>query len=64
MSGIITTAIGPTNDEGRSVTVQPDGKILVAGQTYNGSNYDFALVRYNANGSLERALTEYPIWHP
>lgn len=26
---------------------QPDGKLLAVGAAYNGSNYDFAAVRYN-----------------
>ncbi|MCP3916959.1 MAG: DUF4347 domain-containing protein, partial [bacterium] len=54
--GILTTAIGSGDDKGRSVTVQVDGKILVAGESYNGSNYDFALVRYNADGSLDTSF--------
>ncbi len=41
--GKVTTDIGTSNDAGRSVTLQPDGKIVVAGQAANGgSNYDFA----------------------
>ncbi len=52
-TGKVTTAIGSGYDEGQSVTVQADGKILVAGFSDNGSNCDFALVRYNADGSLD-----------
>ena len=51
--GKLTTAIGSGNDYGYSVTVQADGKILVAGASHNGSNDDFALVRYNTDGSLD-----------
>ncbi|MDP1615198.1 MAG: hypothetical protein Q8L68_05315, partial [Methylococcales bacterium] len=37
-----------------SVIVQPDGKLVVAGISSNGNGYsDFALIRYNANGSLD-----------
>ncbi len=40
-------------DRTNSVAIQPDGRIVVAGYTYNGSNHDFALARYlggsNAN---------------
>ncbi|MBM3273394.1 hypothetical protein FJY94_09220, partial [Candidatus Kaiserbacteria bacterium] len=50
--GKVTTAIG-TGAAGESVTVQADGKILVAGFASNGSNADFALVRYNTDGSLD-----------
>ena len=51
--GIVTTPVGGANDEGESVTVQADGKILVAGRTSNGANDDMALVRYNTDGSLD-----------
>lgn len=48
--GKVITQIGNNNDIGRAIAVQPDGKILMAGYSDNGSNYDFALVRYNING--------------
>jgi hypothetical protein len=40
-------------DEGYSVIQQADGKLVVAVTSYNGSSYDFALVRYNTDGSLD-----------
>ncbi|MHA3775569.1 DUF7453 family protein [Verrucomicrobiota bacterium sgz303538] len=52
-TGKVTTSIRSSNDEGYSMAVQADGKIVVAGRSYNGSNYDFAVVRYNANGTLD-----------
>ena len=55
--GKLTTAIGAGNDFGYSVTVQADGKILVAGASHNGSNYDFALVRYNSDGTLDTSFS-------
>jgi len=51
--GKVTTALGSIDDEGYSVTVQADGKILVAGFSLKGRNADFALVRYNTDGSLD-----------
>ncbi|OGU06404.1 MAG: hypothetical protein A2075_07560 [Geobacteraceae bacterium GWC2_58_44] len=36
-----------------SVAIQADRKIVVAGTAYNGTNWDFALARYNADGSLD-----------
>jgi uncharacterized delta-60 repeat protein len=51
--GKVTTAIGAGLDDARSVTVQSDGKILVAGYSNNGTKFDFALVRYNTNGLLD-----------
>ena len=54
--GTVMTAIGAGVDGARSVTLQSDGKILVAGYSRDGTNDDFALVRYNANGSLDTSF--------
>ncbi len=52
-----TSILSPTNtssqDIGRAIAVQLDGKIVVAGVCYNGSAYSLCVVRYNANGSLD-----------
>lgn len=45
-------------DEAKSVIQQDDGKILVAGTTLNGTDTDFALVRYNKDGSLDESFNE------
>ena len=42
-----------SRDNLNQIKVQSDGKILAAGSTYNGSNTDIALVRYNIDGSLD-----------
>jgi uncharacterized delta-60 repeat protein/uncharacterized repeat protein (TIGR01451 family) len=54
-SGIVTTSVGSGDDEGRAVAVQPDDMIVVAGFAWGGtgSNYDFALARYDADGDLD-----------
>jgi uncharacterized delta-60 repeat protein len=54
--GRVTTDVGPGSDYGRAVALQADGKIVVAGYGYNGSNYDFAVVRYNTDGSLDTSF--------
>ena len=41
---------------GFSLTEDPNGKILVAGDTYNGQNYDMVIWRYNADGTLDTAF--------
>jgi uncharacterized delta-60 repeat protein len=46
VDGLVATDIGGDFDEARDVAVQPDGKIVSAGTTYNGSSYNFALLRY------------------
>ncbi|MCB9208091.1 MAG: hypothetical protein H6612_05820 [Ignavibacteriales bacterium] len=52
-NGIVTTPVGSGIDIGYSVAVQSDGKILVAGNAINNSSQDFAVVRYNTNGTLD-----------
>ena len=37
--------------------IQPDGKIVAAGQAWNGNNYDFAIARYNSNGKLDSTFS-------
>ncbi len=50
--GKVTTNFGYT-DFGYDIALQSDGKIVVAGSAYNGSNYDFTLICYNPDGSLD-----------
>ena len=38
--------------------IQTDGKIVAAGFTWNGSNYDFAITRYNTNGSPDSTFSD------
>ena len=52
-NGKVTTDFGGFDAQANSVTLQPDGKILVAGYTQNSISRDFALARYNVNGSLD-----------
>ena len=54
--GAATTAIGSGADVARAVAIQPDGKILIAGSSHNGSNNDFAMVRYETDGSLDTSF--------
>lgn len=41
------------SDNAFAVTVQADGKILLAGICHNSSNYDFCLARLNPDGTLD-----------
>jgi len=55
--GIASTDINGRFDEPRSVAIQPDGKIVVAGAAQNSTGgYDFALVRYNIDGTLDTSF--------
>lgn len=47
--GKVTTSIGTNEDDANALTLQSDGKIIVAGGTDNGPDNDFAVVRYNGD---------------
>ncbi|MFM9965303.1 MAG: hypothetical protein ACKV2Q_29305 [Planctomycetaceae bacterium] len=51
LDGKVTTAIGSNSSAG-AVAIQSDGKIVVAGNSIDGTQR-FAVVRYNPNGSLD-----------
>ncbi len=53
--GKVITNIGQGNSN-NSVAIQTNGKIIVAGGFYNGSNNDFVLVRYKSGGSIDNAF--------
>src|SRR4030095_7133504 len=40
----------------KSMTLQSDGKIVTAGYYNNGSNYDFAVMRFNADGTIDNSF--------
>ncbi|HET7487171.1 MAG TPA: Calx-beta domain-containing protein [Acidimicrobiales bacterium] len=52
-TGKVTTEFGSGDDAATAVAVQPDGKVVAAGFAFNGTDDDFALARYNADGSLD-----------
>ncbi|WP_301103425.1 putative Ig domain-containing protein [Propionivibrio sp.] len=56
--GKVTTDIRTNWDQAYSMALQADGKIVLAGFSSgnSSSNSDFALVRYNTNGSLDTSF--------
>lgn len=55
--GKVNTAFGVANDAARRVAIQADGKIVVAGTCSNGSNNDFCVARYAADGALDTTFS-------
>ena len=51
--GQATTAASSDSSSALAVALQSDGKIVAVGYAYDGSDYDFAIVRYNDDGSLD-----------
>ena len=54
--GKVNTPFGSSTDSASAVAIQSDGKIVVAGSSFNGANFDFALARYNTDGSLDASF--------
>lgn len=54
--GTVVTDITTRGDTARSVALQADGKIVVAGSSNNQVNPNFAAVRYNANGTPDASF--------
>ncbi len=58
--GFVKTATSSGDEAFNALAVLPDGKIIAAGTTDNGSDdpfgNDFVLVRYNANGTKDNAF--------
>jgi uncharacterized delta-60 repeat protein len=51
--GQVITDVSNGDDVAISMTIQPDNKIVLAGYANTGANSDFAVVRYNPDGSLD-----------
>lgn len=49
-TGKVVTALGSGLNTGQTVVVQPDGKIVVAGNCDSGAIQEFCVLRYTANG--------------
>src|SRR5262245_15169325 len=64
VGGLVTTRFpSPSDDFGQAVAVDSLGRIVVAGQSHNGSNIygsngDFAVARYTSAGALDLTFGE------
>ncbi|MEZ5302419.1 MAG: hypothetical protein R3F11_17560 [Verrucomicrobiales bacterium] len=54
-TGVVVTDFSGGNDTGLAIAVQPDGKILMVGDTTSGSG-DFAIARYLPDGDPDTAF--------
>lgn len=70
LGGRVTTDFNLSTDIANAVALQPDGKLVVVGETYTNNDYsgeDFAIARYNPDGTLDtgfgtngRVTTDFP----
>jgi uncharacterized delta-60 repeat protein len=63
VGGLVTSDVGTgSSDEARAVAIQSDGKIVVVGNAVVGRtannqfNFDFAVARFNVDGSLDASF--------
>jgi uncharacterized delta-60 repeat protein len=49
--GRLTTDLGPSQDQVWGLAIQGDQRIVAAGYTFNGTDLDFAVLRYETDGS-------------
>lgn len=52
-NGKVSTGIGAGNAAANAIRIQSDGKIIVGGYTVENKNYNFAIVRYKPDGTLD-----------
>jgi uncharacterized delta-60 repeat protein len=54
--GIRTIALGSSHDLAYGVALQTDGKVVAAGWSHNGWDWDYGLVRLSAAGALDNSF--------
>ena len=55
--GLLLTSLAPPQDRSSPVAVQPDDRIVVAGTTAGAGGADFAVARYNRDGTPDTAFS-------
>ena len=55
-TGIVVKTVAGANNLAHAVLIQPDDKIVAVGEVDPGHSNDFALVRYNPNGTLDTSF--------
>lgn len=57
-NGIATTYFGESNDVAYAMVIQPDGKIVVGGSSYDVlTGLNFAIARFDTDGSLDNTFS-------
>jgi uncharacterized delta-60 repeat protein len=54
--GLVTTPVLAGDDGAEALALQPDGRLVAVGAASNGTDEDFAVVRYNADGTLDASF--------
>ena len=54
--GVVTTDFAGSTDRVEALALQPDGKVVAGGQAFSGAGLDFAVARYNPDGTLDASF--------
>jgi uncharacterized delta-60 repeat protein len=55
--GVVLTKLSTSSDYAYAVAIQTDGKIVAGGYASNGTNNDFAVLRYTTDGILDNTFS-------
>lgn len=55
--GFVTTSFSTDSDVAEKVLIQPDGKILAGGRSFIAGDWDFAVARFNPDGTLDATFS-------
>ncbi|MGL4229724.1 MAG: hypothetical protein ACRCWJ_00020 [Casimicrobium sp.] len=55
-NGAFLLPMGTTSDSAWALAIQPDGKLVIAGECLNGIGYEFCVARLHADGSLDASF--------
>ena len=55
-NGTVVVSVGTDDDEAHAMALQADGKIVLAGRAQGAANRDFAVARFNANGTIDNSF--------
>jgi uncharacterized delta-60 repeat protein len=57
-NGTLVVPIGNYDDYGEKILIQPDGKVIIGGNTENATEDDFVLIRLNTNGTFDNTFNQ------
>ena len=57
--GMVTTSITNQDEIVNAMTIQSDGKVVLAGSSFTGNNYDFMMLRYNYNTCATSIINDF-----
>ena len=54
---VAVSDLGPGDEYATAIALQSDGKVVAAGNCFNGKDYDIAIVSVNADGSMDTSFS-------